>query len=130
MMRKLLRSTGGSSTVDFAFALPVLVVMMIGIMQMGLTLHASGAMRHAVGEGIRLAKVDPTASQSDIEAEVKDEMTALDLDKIVTLEVTRGTSNGVAFGRIRLQYRVDPVIQLLPVPAITLTEEKQAYIPA
>jgi len=130
MMRNILRSTGGSSTVDFAFALPVLVVMMIGIMQMGLTLHASGAMRHAVGEGIRLAKVDPTASQTDIEAEVKDEMTALDLDKIVTLEVTRGTSNGVAFGRIRLQYRVDPVIQLLPVPAITLTEEKQAYIPA
>ena len=130
MMRNILRSTGGSSTVDFAFALPVLVVMMIGIMQMGLTLHASGAMRHAVGEGIRLAKVDPTASQADIEAEVKDEMTALDLDKIVTLEVTRGTSNGVAFGRIRLQYRVDPVIQLLPVPAITLTEEKQAYIPA
>jgi len=130
MKRNILRSTGGSSTVDFAFALPVLVVMMIGIMQMGLTLHASGAMRHAVGEGIRLAKVDPTASQADIEAEVKDEMTALDLDKIVTLEVTRGTSNGVAFGRIRLQYRVDPVIQLLPVPAITLTEEKQAYIPA
>lgn len=129
-MRKLLRDTEGSSTVDFAFALPVLTVIMLGIVQMGVTLHASGAMQHAVGEGIRLAKVDPDATTADIEAEVKDEMTALDLDKIAELTVVRGTSNGADFGKVTLKYKVDPVIQLLPVPSITLTEEKQAYLPA
>ena len=128
-MRALLTNREGSSTIDFAFALPVLATMMIGMVQMGVTLHTSGALRHAAGEGIRLAKVNPDATETEVLNEVRDELVAMKADNITNLTFTRGTSNGADFGEVSISYRVDPIIKYLPVPAVTLTETKQAYLP-
>lgn len=128
-MRALLANREGSSTIDFAFALPVLATMMIGMVQMGVTLHTSGALRHAAGEGIRLAKVNPDATEVEVLNEVRDELVAMKADNITNLTFTRGTSNGADYGEVSISYRVDPIIKYLPVPAVTLTETKQAYLP-
>ena len=130
MIRSILRDRTASSTVDFAFALPVLVTMMLGMLQMGQVLHTSGAMRHALGEGIRFAKVDPTATESQVLAEVRDELAAIDPDGISTLTFERGLTNGARYGKIDISYRLEPMIPLVPVPAITLNESKTAYLPS
>jgi Flp pilus assembly protein TadG len=120
----------GAAAIDFAFALPVLVAIMLGTLQLGTTLHASGALRHAVGEGVRLAKVDPAATQAEIEAVVRANLPPMDPAKITRLEVSRGTSNGAATGRVTLEYRVDSIVPILPIPSVTLSESKQVYLPA
>ena len=129
-LASLTRDSNGAAVIDFAFALPVLVALMLGTIQLSNTLHASGAMRHAVGEGIRLAKVDPTASIADIEAAVKNNFPAMDTSKITKLEVSRGTSNGAQTGAITMEYKVEPIVPILPIPDVTLTETKQVYLPA
>ncbi|MXP46230.1 hypothetical protein GRI43_02335 [Altererythrobacter luteolus] len=128
-MRTLLTNRDGSSTIDFAFALPVLATLMIGMVQMGVTLHTSGALRHAAGEGIRLAKVNPDATETEVLDEVRDELVAMKADNITELTFERGTSNGADYGEVSISYRVDPIISFLPVPPVTLTETKQAYLP-
>lgn len=129
MFRKLGRDQRGNTTVDFAFAFPVLLTIMLGTLQMGQYLHTSGALRHALGEGVRLAKVDPTASTTQIEREVRDELVAIDKDNILSLKATRGTSNGAKFSKIAIRYKLEPMIPLIPVPPITVSEEKTVWLP-
>lgn len=128
-IRKLLSNRTGSSTVDFAFAFPVLIAIMLGTIQLGQYLHASGAMRHALGEGVRMAKVDPDASTAQIKREIRDELVALDKDKIVSLRVVRGTDHGANVATAQIKYKLEPMIPLIPVPPITITEEKKVWLP-
>ncbi|WP_164931308.1 TadE family protein [Erythrobacter sp. HKB08] len=129
MLRALTADREGSSTVDFAYALPVLVAFMLGIVQMGVTLHSSGALRHAAGEGVRLAKVNPDATETEVLDRVRSELTAMDRDKITSLTFERGTSDGADYGRVSINYEVEPIVPFLPIPTITLSESKQAYLP-
>ena len=130
MFRKLLADRRGSGSVDFAFAIPVVVTLMLGTIQLGVYLQASGTLRHALGEGIRYAKVDPTATQTQVLNEVRDEMPAMDPQKIKSLTFERGTANGADYGKIAISYRLEPMIPLVPLPAITINEEKTAYLPS
>lgn len=127
---RLLHDKSGSGSVDFAFAFPVLITLMLGTIQLGMYLQASSTLQHALGEGIRYAKVYPDATTTEVLDEVRSEMPAMDLDKISRLGFVRGTSNGAAFGRITIAYRLEPMIPLVPVPPITISETKTAYLPS
>lgn len=128
-IRRLLREQHAASTVDFAFALPVLATIMLGTMQLGQYFHVSGSLQHALGEGIRLAKVDPTATSTEIRAEVEDEMAAIDTSNITGFAFVRGTSSGIDYGAVAIRYQLEPMIPLVPVSAITIQEVKVAYLP-
>lgn len=130
ILRLLIRDTTGSGSVDFAFALPVLVTIMLGALQMGQVLHASGALRHALGQGVRYAKVNPTATEAQVVAEVKDELAAVDPDGITKLKFTRGTTNGAKWGTAEISYKMEPMIPLVPVPPIELNESKTIWLPS
>ena len=130
MFRRIFLDRRGSTTVDFAFAVPVILAIMLGTIQMGQYLHASGAMRHALGEGVRLAKVDPDASTDRIKREIRDELVAIDMDNIVALDVTRSTTaSGAKIATAKIRYKMEPMIPLIPVPPITISEEKTVWLP-
>ena len=130
MIKSLLRSTRASSTVDFAFAFPVLITIMLGTIQLGAYLQASGTLRHALGEGIRYAKVYPDATSDEVLEQVRSEMPAIDADNISRLSFVRGKSNGAQYGQISIAYKLEPMIPLVPVPPITISESKTAYLPS
>lgn len=127
---RILRDKGGSGAVDFAFAFPVLITLMLGTIQLGMYLQASGTLRHALGEGIRYAKVYPDATTEEVLNEVRSEMPIMDQDKISRLSFVRGTSNGAQYGRLTIAYQLEPMFPLVPVPPITISETKTAYLPA
>ena len=129
-LAKLFRDRRGSGSVDFAFAFPVLVTMMLGTIQLGAYLQASGTLRHALGEGIRYAKVDPDATQAEVLNEVRDEMPGMPLENISELTFVRGTQNGADYGTISISYSLEPMMPLVPLPAITINESKTAYLPS
>lgn len=65
-MKKLvptLRDERGAAVIEIAIALPVLVLFIWGIFQIGIAFQASAGMQHALGEGARLATIcqNPTA---------------------------------------------------------------------
>lgn len=128
--KRLRRDTRASSTVDFAFALPVLIIIMLGTLQLGVYLHVSGTLRHALGEGIRYSKVYPNATADDVKAEIKDEMPAVDAANISALVFIRGTSGSIDYSAAGIRYKLKPMIPLVPLPPITITETSIAYLPA
>lgn len=120
----------GSTTIELAFALPVLVMLMVGILQYGIVLHASSGLRHALGEGIRHAKVYPDATESEVLTKARDGLAGIDPSGIAELTFERGTLNGAEFGRIAIRYEITPFIPFVPLPTIKLTETKTAYLPS
>lgn len=119
----------GAAAVEFALAIPALITLMIAILQFGIVLHASGGVRHAVGEGIRHAKVYPDATEAQIYDKVRNSMAGVNPAGITSLTFERGTANGADFGRVTMQYELQPVIPFAAIPPITFNESRTAYLP-
>jgi hypothetical protein len=139
--RRLCSDARGAVAIEMAFALPVVVMLMIGILQFALVLQASGAMRHGIGEGLRFAKVNAIADPDDaaevaaLEQEVEDvamaALAGMDRDGIKSIEFTSGTdASGARFGRIDVIYGMKPIIPFAPLPEIALSESRQAFLPS
>lgn len=125
----LLRDCSGASTVDFAFALPVLVVMMVGTLQASQILHARGSLRHAVGEAVRLAKVDPAATETEVLALVRARLPSLKAERLSNLTFQRGTANGAETATVSASYTTSDDYPLISFP-VTITESKTIYLPS
>lgn len=129
-LKNLRSDKSGAVVIEMAFALPVVIALMIGILQFALVLQASGAMRHGIGEGLRFAKVNASATPAQVEAEARANMAGVKLSGIQSLTFQRGTASGAAFGRIAMQYELTPLIPFAPLPAIQLNETRTAYLPS
>lgn len=129
LIARLRQDENGSLGVEYAFAIPVLVTIMIGILQFGMVLHANGVMRHALGEGIRLAKVDWDATDAEITQATKDALVGIDPKGVKSVTFTKGDDNGATYGRVTMQYEMTPVIPLAPIPTIKLEETRQSWLP-
>lgn len=131
IFRNLLADARGASAVEAAFALPVILVAMIGLLQFALVLQASGTIRHAAGEGVRYAKVHPDASETEVLNKVRASMVGVKDSGIVSLALQRGTAaNGAKFSSVTVTYQLDPVIPFTDIKPFTLNESMSSYIPS
>ena len=125
----LRRDEKGVTAIEFAIALPVLVVLMVGILQFGIVLSANGAMRNALGEGLRLAKIDPAATEDRVLARTRYALVGVNRDAITNLTFERGEADHVQFGKISLTIELNPIVPFVPLPPITLSQSKQVFLP-
>lgn len=130
LLIRLRNSTAGASALEFALAAPVLLMLMFGVLQFGMVFHANGGMRHAVGEGVRLAKVYPDATEAQVLDEVKNNYSGIDPAGVTALTFERGTTgSGARFAKVAMSYEVDLVIPFVPVTPIVLSQSKTVYLP-
>lgn len=140
LLKSLARDRNGAAVIETAFALPVLVMLMIGILQFGMMLQASGAMRHSMGEGLRYAKVnavtDPTdaaevaALKAKVEEITKASLAGINKDNIKMLTFTSGEDSGAKYGKIEMRYEMKPFIPFVPMDAIKITKSRTVYLPS
>ncbi len=127
---RLLKDIRGAAVIEFAFALPVIAVVMIGILQMGMVLHASGGMRDALGAGIRYARINPAATPAEVVAHARAALQGINRNGITSLTFQRGTSSaGAKFGRIAMRYEITAVIPFVPLTPFVLNQTKTTYLP-
>lgn len=127
-MKRLFADRRGSFGMEFGLALPILVTLIIGVLQFGLILNANGAMRNAMGEGLRLAKVNPSATSTQVIQRTKDTLVGVNHNGITTLTFARSTSGNVAMGTMTMTIKLTPVIPFAPIPPIELTQTKKVYL--
>jgi Flp pilus assembly pilin Flp len=127
-MRRTIADEGGATAVEFAFAFPVLIMLLVAGLQFGIVLHTSTGLRHALGEGIRYAKINPGLTDEAILTRTKDSLSGIDKGGITSLTYERGTENGADYGVIAVDYEVTPMIPFAPVGTIRLSESKRAYL--
>jgi len=138
MWRKRIgRDERGAAAVEMAFTLPILLVFIYGIFQVGVIMQANAGMQHALGEGARLATVcfTPTATgcttvnDSTIVTRMSDKLFGMNIGVFGTPTVTTPATTVCTNCRLlTVTYNVTPNFLLFNGPPIALTRTKQVYI--
>lgn len=128
----LRRNERGGAIIEFAFALPILVTLLIGILQSSLMLYAKSGMRHGIGEGVRFAKVYRNLQSDSATVLNKVRATAYGVEPsgIQSLTYQRTTNaNGEDLATITMTYQPNSFIPFVRKLPITLTEARTVYLP-
>lgn len=136
-MGKLLRrDETGAAAIEMAISLPVLLVMIYGIFQVGLMFQANAGMQHALGEGARYASLCiPTSdacnapADSAIVTRMEGKLFGTNIGSFGTPTVGTPSSATCTFCRdLQVTYTVTPNFLFFNGPAVTLTRTKRVYI--
>ena len=66
LLKLLRRNERGAAAIEFAIAVPILIVCIYGIFQVGLLYEANAGMQHALGEGARAASLYDSSTTSHV----------------------------------------------------------------
>lgn len=135
-MRKLLppiRDDRGAAVIEMAIALPVLVMFLWGIFQLGIAFQAMAGMQHALGEGARLATIcqNPTpagvcstASNAQIEAMINDKVFGTGVGEFDVSPIVEGAD----YKEMSVTFTMTPNFLFFDGPEIDITREKRVYV--
>jgi Flp pilus assembly protein TadG len=126
----IIQNERGASAVEFAIAVPVLLVMIIGIIQLGILFMANAGLQQAVEEGARFATIFPNPDDSEIIARVNDRRFGLDAANVTGPSVTPGTtSDGINYVDVTMSYSAPLNFVFFETDPVTLSHTRRAYQP-
>ena len=123
MKRRLLRDEHGGAVVEMAFAVPILVLFLWGIFQVGIAFQASAGMQHALGEGARYATLYPKPSNTEITAKINSKVFGTGIGTFTPAEIVDGTG----YKDLSVTFTMTPNFLFFNGPAISLTRDKRVY---
>jgi Flp pilus assembly protein TadG len=129
MLNLLRRCQRGAAAVEFALAVPILIVMIYGIFQVGLLYEANAGMQHALGEGARYATLydRTTTSKVPTDTAIKARMTATLFGKNDGTFTVSDPANSTGYKTLTITYTRTMSFLLVPGPSVTLTRSKRVY---
>lgn len=127
MIRNLLRDRSGSPAIEFAFAAPVLMMFLIGITQLGVLFSATAGMINGVNEGARYATIYPTPTDDQILNRISQRRFMVQSAR-QTASLAHGTTNGVQYIDITMNYTAPLNFVFFQTPAVTLRQTRRVYL--
>ena len=135
-LTRLRRNEEGAAAIEFAISLPVLLVMIYGIFQIGLIFQANAGMQHALGEGARYATLcTPTStgcnspSDSAVVTKMSSKVFGMNIGTFGTPTVTTPAAATCTHCKdLSVSYTVTPNYLFFSGPPITLTRTKRVYL--
>ena len=124
--RQLIADRAGSSAVEFAVSVPVLVMLIWGIAQVGLLYEANAGMQHALGEGARMATIYPTPTDTQIQTKITSAKFGLGNGTWGTPTIV--TDNTTKTKTITVTYSQPTDFLFLPGPNVSLSASKVVYL--
>lgn len=138
-MKKLLspiRDNRGAAVIEMAIALPVLVLFLWGIFQLGVAFQANAGMQHALGEGARLATIcqNPTANgvcgsatNEQIAARINERKFGVNVGVFSNPTVVDGPS-GSHYKDLSVTFTMTTNFLFFYGPVIKITKSKRVYV--
>jgi len=124
--RKLAGDRAGSSAVEFAVAVPILMSFIWGIFQVAILYRANAGMQHALGEAARYATIFPTPSDTALQDKITSHKFGLDGGTWSTPSITTDTTAKTKL--IRVTYSQPTDFLFFPGPTVSLTRSKLVYL--
>lgn len=125
-LRQLLNDRTGSSAIEFAVAVPVLVTIIWGMFQVGILYQANAGMQHALGEAARYATLFPTPSDSQIQEKITSARFGVGSGTWGTPEIT--TDDTTMTKTITVTYSQPMHFLFFPGPTVNLSANKVIYL--
>ncbi|QNN64100.1 pilus assembly protein [Sphingomonas rhizophila] len=137
MMKKLIRNQEGAAAIEMAFALPILILFIYGIFQVGIAFQASAGMQNALGEGARLATLFPEPTNDEIVARINAKVFGTKVGQFGTPTVTNQcdstgdnacpTGTVSKYKDLSVNFKMTPDFLFFKGPEINLTRTKRVY---
>lgn len=114
----------GAASVEMALTLPILLLFIYGIFQIGVILAANAGMQHALGEGARVATLFPTPTNAKIVEQIAAKKFGVQVGTWTDPTVTDGTG----YKELSIGYSVTPNFLFFNGPVIAWTRSKRVYL--
>ncbi|HYZ47396.1 MAG TPA: TadE/TadG family type IV pilus assembly protein [Sphingomonas sp.] len=128
LLKRLRRDQAGSPAVQFALAAPTLLLLVIGIIQLGLLFSAYAGMASAVNEGARFATIYPTPTDDQIIAKMNQKKFLVQDARMTVAAPVHATANGVQYVELTMTYSAPLNFVFFSTPAVTLRQTRRAYL--
>lgn len=129
LSKRLLRDESGANAIEFAIALPVLILFIYGIFVVGLLFMANAGLQHALGQAARYATLYPMPSDDDIRAMVMANDFGLGNGTLSTPEIDN-SAVAAGYKTITLTYSQPTDFIFVPGPTVTMSRSKRVYLAA
>jgi Flp pilus assembly protein TadG len=105
-MRRIRQDRTGAAVIEAAIAVPIIIALVMGIVQMGMFFVANAGVRQAVEKGARFATLFPTPTDDAIKTRVGETSYGLDRTKLTVATPVRGkdAGNGQNFIEVTATY--------------------------
>lgn len=124
----------GAAVVEFAFALPVLIMFIWGIAQFGMIMAADAGIQNALGEGARMATLFPAPSITTVKTRMQNSLFGQFLGSYTIADPSiQDTTNaaGTKVGKymtLSITYTVQPDFLFFKGPVINMPRSKVVYL--
>ncbi len=128
LARTFRRDKRGASAIEFALVVPFLVIIIVGVAQMGRVYLANAGLRNLVADSARFASISPRPNDDAIKARLRTGGFGLEAASLSEPVVTYGADNGANWAQINMTYTVQlDFVFWRPAP-IRLVEQRKVYI--
>ena len=125
---RLFKFTGcrkGSVAVEFALIIPVALMILVGIIEVGRAMWVRTSLQFVAEEGARYMMVHQNASDADLSAFALEKLVGVD-PASVELSLVRETLDGTDFVTINATFQFQYVVSLITGEPFTLTGSSRA----
>jgi Flp pilus assembly protein TadG len=120
------RDEDGAVVVEFALALPVMILFVFGLFQIALVFQANSGVQHALGEAARFATIYPTPSDADIRQRVVDSDFGTHNGSLAAANVVTDTTGD--YKTISISYTQPTDFIFFEGPTVDIQKEKRVYV--
>lgn len=126
-IKHLTRAEDGAASIEFVLAAPFLVMLLVGILQLGIGFLAKAGLEQAVEAGARFATIYPRPSDDDISARVLASGYGMHADQISGPVLAHGTNGTSPYIDITMSYTLTPNFIFFELDPIQLQHTRRAY---
>lgn len=125
--KRLRKDESGVAVIEMAFALPVLIMLIWIVVQLGLVFRAMSGIQHALGEGARAATLWPVPTDSTIQAKMNAAVYGIKPGTFTIPTPTAGTADGSNYLDLKVTYTQKTDLIFIPGPTITVSRSKRVW---
>ena len=136
LRRRLIRNQNGAATVEMAFALPILIVLIWMFVQLAQMYRAMAGIQQALGEGARYATLCMNPSSSgcgvpttdQVKTKISDSVYGIGPGTFTVPTPTTGTDGTGKYYDLTVQYSQPTTLLLVPGPTLDVTRSKRVWV--
>ena len=125
---KLGHDQRGAAVIEMAAVLPILIMLLWMIIQLGLVFRAMSGIQHALGEGARAATLWPIPAVDDIEGRMETAVYGIGPGDFEIEAPVTGTADGSDYLDLEVTYTQPTDLIIIPGPTITVSRSKRVWV--
>lgn len=128
MFRRLRQDVKGAAVIEMAFALPILIMMLWALVQLGLVYRAMSGIHHGLGEGARMATLYPQPPADKIKEKIGDMVYGIGPGDFKINDPLLGNVDGSEYYDLKVTYSQKTDLLIVPGPTISVTRSKRVWV--